>query len=68
LMEHFTVADAYLVTILNWTRYSGIDLGEWPSVEAYYKQIVGRPAVAKALAEEFALYEEEEARRQANVS
>jgi glutathione S-transferase len=67
LMEHFTVADAYLVTILNWTRYSGIDLGEWPSVEAYYKQIVGRPAVAKALAEEFALYEEEEARRQANV-
>lgn len=68
LLEHFTVADAYLVTVLNWAQYSGVDLAEWPSVEAYYRRTVHRPLVARALAEEQALYREEQARRKSKVS
>ncbi|MGE8159895.1 glutathione binding-like protein [Paraburkholderia sp. NPDC080076] len=68
LMEHFTVGDAYLVTVLNWAQHSGVDLAEWPSVDAYYKRTAHRPQVAKALAEEVALYLEEQARRQVNAA
>jgi glutathione S-transferase len=68
LLDHFTVADAYLVTVLNWAQYSGIDLAEWPSVGAYYRRTVQRPLVAKALAEEMGLYREELARRKAKTS
>ncbi len=65
LGEGFTIADAYLVTVLNWGAHSGIDLGRWPAVQAYYQAMLKRPAVARALAEEFRLYKEELARRTA---
>lgn len=65
LVERFTVADAYLATVLNWAQYSGVSLAAWPSVDAYYRRIAQRPAVAKALAEEMALYLEEQAREKA---
>lgn len=61
----FTIADAYLVTVLNWGAHSGIDLGRWPAVQAYYQAMLKRPAVARALGEEFRLYKEELARRTA---
>src|SRR6266702_5784009 len=35
----FSVADAYLFTVLRWTRFFSIDLGRWPSVVAYMKRI-----------------------------
>jgi glutathione S-transferase len=63
LLDRFTVADAYLVTVLNWTKSVGIDLAKWPAVLAYYKRLLNRPAVAKAVAEEFALYTAEQAKR-----
>ena len=63
LLDSFTVADAYLVTVLNWSPYAGIDLVEWPAVKAYYETIRKRPSVAKAFAEEGAAYAEEVARR-----
>ncbi len=47
--EQFTIADAYLVTVLNWTRAAGIDLGRWPGLAAYRKRVRERPAVAAAL-------------------
>jgi len=28
LLDRFSVADAYLVTVLNWSPYAGIDLGQ----------------------------------------
>jgi len=65
LTDGFSIADAYLVTVLNWVRASGIDLGQWPAVLAYFKRVTQRPSVAKALAEELALYREEQARRAA---
>src|SRR5262249_16084230 len=57
LLDRFTVADAYLVTVLNWTRASNIDLAQWPNVQAYLSRMRKRPNVAKALGEELALYQ-----------
>ncbi|HEX3638720.1 MAG TPA: glutathione binding-like protein [Paraburkholderia sp.] len=63
LLDGFSVGDAYLVTVLNWASYGGIDLSQWPTVAEYYKRLMRRPSVAKAAAEEIALFEEEVARR-----
>jgi glutathione S-transferase len=48
----FTVADAYLYTVLRWTDPAGIDLGRWPGLLAYRARIGARPAVAAARAAE----------------
>jgi len=63
LLDEFTVADAYLVTVLNWAPYAGVDLAEWPSVRAYFQALSTRPSVARALREEATIYSEETARR-----
>src|SRR5215207_7553650 len=65
LLDRFSVADAYLVTVLNWSQASGIELSQWPNVLAYFKRMTKRPSVARALAEERALYAEEMERRKA---
>jgi len=65
LLDEFSVADAYLATVLNWAAYGGIDLEAWPAVQAYYERMLKRPAIARALAEELALYRQEQARKQA---
>lgn len=49
LGEGFTVADAYLFTILGWTKYMDMDLGKWPVLKAYCERVAARPAVAAAL-------------------
>ena len=48
----FTVADAYLFTILNWPAHAGIDLSKWPVLTAYHARIALRPKVQQALKEE----------------
>jgi len=48
----FTVADAYLFTILRWTKRFEIDLEQWPSLAAFMKRMAERPAVKAALAAE----------------
>ena len=45
----FTVADAFLVTELNWTKAAGIDIGQWPGLKAYRLRVRERPAVGAAL-------------------
>lgn len=50
--EQFSVADAYLFTILNWTRFKAIDLSPWPAVSAFQARVAARPAVQQALREE----------------
>jgi len=44
----FTVADAYLFTILSWAGHVGLDLGKWPVLKAYYDRVGARPAVKAA--------------------
>jgi len=46
---NFTVADAYLFTVLNWTPHVGIDLTQWPALGAYVQRIATRPKVREAL-------------------
>jgi len=65
LLDRFTVADAYLVTVLNWAKYAAIDLARWPAVQAYFMRLQERPSVVRALAEERALYAAERARQAA---
>jgi len=66
LLDHFSVADAYLVTVINWTMATPpVELAKWPAVKAYYERMRSRPSVAKALAEEFELYKAELARQKA---
>ena len=65
LLDRFTVADAYLVVVLNWAVFTGIDLAQWPAVQVYFGRLRERPSVARAFAEEFALFKEEQARRAA---
>ena len=50
--SQFTVAYAYLFTVLKWTHFLKIDLGPWPNVKAYVKRIAALPKVRKALQEE----------------
>jgi glutathione S-transferase len=47
--EQFTIADAYLFTVLNWCKLFKIDLSPWPSLQAYMARIAARPAVQAAM-------------------
>jgi len=52
LMDHFTVADGYLFTVLNWTKLHNIDLSAYPNISAFMKRVAARPAVQAALTAE----------------
>lgn len=49
LGEQFTVADAYLFTVANWSSHVSIDLKRWPNLAAYQARVAARPAVQAAL-------------------
>lgn len=46
---HFTAADAYLFTVLNWAPKVKMDLSEWPVFAEYQARIASRPSVQKAM-------------------
>jgi len=50
--KQFTVADAYLYTVLRWTGFVGIDLERWPALVAYQARVGSRPKVREALVAE----------------
>lgn len=45
----FTVADAYLYTVLSWSEVAKVDLGAFPQVMALLASIDDRPAVREAI-------------------
>ena len=57
LLDRFTVADAYLAVVLNWAAFVKLDLSPYPNVEAFLDRAKARPSIAKALSEEFALFQ-----------
>jgi glutathione S-transferase len=67
LLDRFTVADAYLATVLNWTVATPIKLDAYPAVATYLARMRARPSVARALAIEVPLYQQELARHAAKV-
>lgn len=45
----FSVADAYLFTVLGWFRFVPVDLSVWPVLQAFQARVAARPAVQAAL-------------------
>jgi glutathione S-transferase len=50
--DTFTVADAYLFTVVNWSQFVEIDLARWPTLQAFQARVAARPKVQEALAAE----------------
>ena len=47
--DTFSVADAYLFTVANWTAHVGIDRSALTNLEAYMARVAARPAVQAAM-------------------
>lgn len=47
--DKFTIADAYLFTILGWANYFKLDMSKWPALKEYADRIAARPAVKEAM-------------------
>ena len=56
----FTVADAYLFVLSNWTKPTQIDLSKWPNIAAFQKRVAARPKVKQAMQAEGLLPKEQE--------
>lgn len=48
LGEQFTVADAYLYTVVAWSKFVGVDLASWPALQAHQARVAQRPSVQAA--------------------
>jgi len=48
----FTAADAYLFTVLSWSKHVKFDLNKWSNLAPYLERVGTRPAVIKAMKEE----------------
>jgi glutathione S-transferase len=47
--DRFTVADAYLFTVTSWASHVGVELTEFPNLQAFQKRVSERPGVQEAL-------------------
>jgi len=47
--DKFTVADAYLFTVINWAGFLHVDISKWPQLTDYLARIAARPAVKAAM-------------------
>ena len=47
--ENFTVADAYLFTVTNWSGNMGVDLSAFPKLRAYQARVLARPHTQAAM-------------------
>jgi glutathione S-transferase len=47
--DKFSVADAYLFTVLGWAKHTGFDLSKWPAIEQYEARVGARPKVVEAM-------------------
>lgn len=47
--DKFTVADAYLFTVLRWSPRVEIDISKWSNLKAYIDRVAARPKVQAAM-------------------
>ncbi len=52
--ERFTVADAYLFTVLSWIDDLGVRMADYPNLAAFYRRVESRPTVQTVLKTEAA--------------
>src|ERR1043165_3467683 len=50
--DQFTVADAYLFTVTNWSNFLKLDLSEFANLMAFQARVAARPAVQAAMTAE----------------
>jgi glutathione S-transferase len=63
----FSVADAYLFAVLNWSMVTPVDLAPYPAITSYQARVRARPSVGKAFSEERLLYGKEIVRHAASA-
>jgi len=47
--EKFTIADAYVFVVVNWSNFTGIDLKPWPKLQAFQARVQARPHTQAAM-------------------
>jgi glutathione S-transferase len=47
--QEFSIADAYLFVVLNWSGQHKVDLGPWPALRQFQARVAARPAVQSTL-------------------
>jgi glutathione S-transferase len=47
--EQFTIADSYLFVVLNWARFTDVDLTPWPVIGRFLERVAARPKVQEAM-------------------
>jgi glutathione S-transferase len=47
--DKFSVADAYMFTVMRWSPRVNIDISKWPNIKAYVDRVAARPKVQEAL-------------------
>jgi glutathione S-transferase len=47
--DAFTIADAYLYTVLNWSYFLNLGLDKWPALKEFHARVAARPKVQEAL-------------------
>jgi glutathione S-transferase len=50
--EQYTVADAYIFTVLGWGAHVGVDIGRWPQLKRLHERVGARPHTLEALKSE----------------
>lgn len=50
--DAFTIADAYLFTVVNWTNFHAIDISSFKNLSAFQARVASRPKVQEALVAE----------------
>ncbi|MEZ0171990.1 glutathione transferase GstA [Microvirga sp. TS319] len=50
--ETFTIADAYLFTVVNWTNFHAVDISSFKHLSDFMARVAARPKVREALAAE----------------
>lgn len=50
--DTFSAVDAYLFTVLRWSKPLKVDLGKWPNITAYIERVGARPKVQEAMKHE----------------
>jgi glutathione S-transferase len=47
--DKFSIADAYMFTVMRWSPRVNIDISKWPNIKAYVDRVAARPKVQEAL-------------------
>ena len=47
--DKFSVADAYLFTVVSWSKFTGFDISPFPRLKEYMERVAARPKVQAAM-------------------